>query len=384
MRRRYRVRATSLQRQAPRYTPSPHGHGFIAATSRKAAGKVTVPPARLTRITPSSSGWRNASSAATGNSPSSSRNRMPWVASETSPGRSDQLPPPTSETTEAWWCGARKGGRSNRAPSGSVPPAAEWTRVTVNASSGVSGGSRPGRRSASMVLPDPGGPTMRRWWRPAAATSMARRPRAWPRTSARSGVLVTLRVSVGGGTLGQRASPRRTATSSASVAAPRTASPRTRAASRTSHRGTTRPRGPAASARAIMPGTCRNEPLSPSSPQNATPSVQPGLNSPAATRSPIAIGRSSPAPPLRMPEGARLTVTRRSGHGRPLDRTAARTRSRASRTAASGRPTIVKPGRPLETWTSTETARPTAPLSVAEATAASMLGNGRIDLVPDA
>ena len=32
------------------------------------------------------------------------------------------------------------------------------------------------RRSASMVLPDPGGPTMRRWCRPAAATSRARRP----------------------------------------------------------------------------------------------------------------------------------------------------------------------------------------------------------------
>ena len=46
-------------------------------------------------------------------------------------------------------------------------------------------------------------------------------------------------------------------------------------------------------------------------------------------------------------------------------------RSRASRTAASGSPTIVKPGRPLETWTSTETARPTAPLRVAEATEAS-------------
>ena len=92
MRRRYRARVAALQLQAPSYTPSPQGQGFMAATSRKAAGKVTVPPARLTRMTPSSSGWRNASSAATGNSPSSSRNRMPWVARLTSPGRSDQLP----------------------------------------------------------------------------------------------------------------------------------------------------------------------------------------------------------------------------------------------------------------------------------------------------
>lgn len=83
------------------------------------------------------------------------------------------------------------------------------------------------------------------------------------------------------------------------------------------------------------------------------------------------MGRSSPAPPLRTPEGARFAVILRIGQGRLLDRMAARTRSRASRTAASGRPTIVKPGSPLETWTSTETGRPTAPLSVAEATAAS-------------
>ena len=61
----------------------------------------------------------------------------------------------------------------------------------------------------------------------------------------------------------------------------------------------------------------------------------------------MAMGRSSPAPPLRIPDGARLTVTRRSGQGRPLDKSAARTRSRDSRTAASGRPTTVKPGKPV-------------------------------------
>ena len=88
----------------------------MAATRRKAAGKVTVPPARLTRMTPSSSGWRSASSAATGNSPSSSRNRTPLVARLTSPGRRDQLPPPTRDTMEAWWCGARNGGRSTNSP----------------------------------------------------------------------------------------------------------------------------------------------------------------------------------------------------------------------------------------------------------------------------
>ena len=44
----------------------------------------------------------------------------------------------------------------------------------------------PGRRAASIDLPLPGGPTMRRWWRPAAAISSARLAFSWPLTSARS------------------------------------------------------------------------------------------------------------------------------------------------------------------------------------------------------
>jgi len=44
-----------------------------------------------------------------------------------------------------------------------VTPAAEWIRVTSSASSWCSGGRRPGSREASMVLPEPGGPTNRRW-----------------------------------------------------------------------------------------------------------------------------------------------------------------------------------------------------------------------------
>ena len=34
---------------------------------------------------------------------------MPLVARLASPGRSDQLPPPTRETMEAWWCGRPEG-----------------------------------------------------------------------------------------------------------------------------------------------------------------------------------------------------------------------------------------------------------------------------------
>jgi len=52
----------------------------------------------------------------------------------------------------------------------------------------------------------------------------------------------------------------------------------------------------------------------------------------------MAIGRSRLEPVLRTPDGAKLTVTRRIGHGSPLESREARTRSRASRQAAVGQP----------------------------------------------
>jgi hypothetical protein len=75
-------------------------------------------------------------------------------------------------------------------------------------------------------------------------------------------------------------------------------------------------------------------------------------------------------------------VRRRSGHGSPLERMAARTLSRDSRTAASGSPTMVNPGSPLDTWTSTETARAVEPVRVADAmTACCTAVNGRVDRI---
>src|SRR5258706_6221125 len=92
----------------------------------------------------------------------------------------------------------------------------------------------------------------------------------------------------------------------------------------------------------------------------------------------MAIGKSSPEPPLRTSPGARLTVTRLSGQGNDDDNNAARTRSRDSRHASSGRPTMENAGRPGETWTSTVTGRPRAPRSVADESVAST------DFLPDA
>ena len=96
-----RIRCTWYAPAAPGAPLPPHGHGFIAATSRNRAGYSTAERARLTRTTPSSSGWRSASSATGRNSPSSSRNRTPPFARLISPGRIVWVPPPTIATGEA-------------------------------------------------------------------------------------------------------------------------------------------------------------------------------------------------------------------------------------------------------------------------------------------
>jgi hypothetical protein len=135
----------------------------MAATRRNRAGSVALAAARAMRMTPSSSGWRRLSSTEVGNSPSSSRNSTPPLASETSPGWIMWLPPPTSDTADALWWGLRNGGRRSRPSPGRCSPAAEWTRVASIAWSTDRSGSNPGRRRASIDLPDPGGPTISRW-----------------------------------------------------------------------------------------------------------------------------------------------------------------------------------------------------------------------------
>ena len=76
---------------------------------------------------------------------------------------------------------------------------------------------------------------------------------------------------------------------------------------------------------------------------------------PCAARIPSAIGRSKRPPSLGKSAGARLTVTRRDGYSSCAFWIATRTRSRASFTAVSGRPTIDVPGKPPDRCTSTVT-----------------------------
>ena len=66
---------------------------------------------------------RSASSAARGNSGTSSRKSTPRCASEISPGRG-QVPPPTSAIAVAVWCGARNGRAPQRTAAKSVGSAA--------------------------------------------------------------------------------------------------------------------------------------------------------------------------------------------------------------------------------------------------------------------
>ena len=78
-------------------------------------------------------------------------------------------------------------------------------------------------------------------------------------------------------------------------------------------------------------------PSSDSSPSSRMSAMSRRVMCPAAARTPSAIGRSNDEPALRMSAGARFTVTRCGGNSNPEFRIALRTRSRLSRTLASGK-----------------------------------------------
>ena len=260
-------------------------------------------------------------------------------------------------------------------------PTAECTIVTSSARARSSGGSRPGRRDASIVLPAPGGPMNRVWCPPAAATSSACLAIGWPCTSARSGTAVDASSGGRAGSWsGHGASPRSTSTNSPRLAMRRTRPSAATDASAALAIGTTTSRSPSAPTIGATPFTGRSDPSRPSSPMNANaPIASAGITSLAAS-TPTAIARSSPEPALRSPDGARLTVILCFGQGWPLLVTAALARSRDSRIDTSGRPTRLKPGKPADTWTSTWIRCPSAQKSTADGTdayIAHLLGTSR-------
>ena len=156
----------------------------MAATSMNREGKVMLMSARDMVTLPSSSGWRSTSRTFFLNSGSSSRNSTPLCARLTSPGFGI-VPPPMSPASEIVWWGARKGRTATRGLP-SILPATECIFVVSMASSKLISGRIVTMRWASMVLPEPGGPTMMRLWPPAEATSRARLAWLCPRTSIKS------------------------------------------------------------------------------------------------------------------------------------------------------------------------------------------------------
>ena len=181
----------------------------------------------------------------------------------------------------------------------------------------MSGGRIPANRRASIVLPDPGGPTIRTLCPPAAATSSARLAVVCPRTSPKSGrgSLEADAPAAGLGSEGANSSGRLSRlTTSARCLSPNTRTPSTTAASAALLCGTMTfeiPIRRAHTAIERVPRTGRSEPSSDSSPTNRNGPV--GCTTPMAPRMPSAIGRSKPAPSFRRFAGARLIVTERLG-----------------------------------------------------------------------
>jgi len=244
----------------------------------------------------------------------------------------------------------------------------------------------PGRRRASIVLPDPGGPTRSRLWPPAAAISSARRARPWPRTSARSASIPGPPASgAGAGVAAASSSRPRIESASWSVAAGWTERPGAIAASEWFAAGTIAAARRSRSARSSVgrtPATGRSDPSSASSPTSRTEARWCGEAAPSAARRPTAVARSKDEPYFRRLAGARLTVIRRSHlNGIPQFRRAARIRASLSFTAESARPTMVKRGNPGAESASTRTRWASTPRTAAVSDVASMalssLGGGR-------
>ena len=148
-----------------------------------------------------------------------------------------------------------------------------------------------------------------------------------------------------------------------------TRTPGTRTASAAFNSATMTLPNPASTAAATAgrtPRTGRSRPSKPSSPKNITPSTAALGTLPAAASTPMAMARSNQLPRLGKLAGESPTVIFRCGHSSPLLTIAARIRSRASRSAVSGRPTRIVPTRPFAMSASTSTTWPVTPTKATE------------------
>ena len=137
----------------------------------------------------------------------------------------------------------------------------------------------------------------------------------------------------------------------------------TQAASAPQPAGQIRPQSAsaAASAAGSAPITGMSEPSSESSPSATCAATSSRGSTSIAASTASAIGRSKCEPSLGRSAGERLTVIRLAGSARPMAVIAARTRSLASETALSGRPTRLKAGSPAAMAHCTSTSRASTP-----------------------
>ena len=320
----------------------------MAPTSRNRAGSSDAHGARATRTTPSSSGWRSASSTDGGNSPSSSRNSTPPWARLISPGRSARgAAADERRRADAPWCGARNGGRRDQPVGRQRRPAAECTRVASSAAVVVEGGQQAGQAPGEHRLAGAGRPDEQQVVA-AGRGDLEREP--GDGLAAHVGQVGRgPGTGAGGATAAARAtaaSPLSAATSSASVADGRMTVPLDEPWPRGRRCGTTT----TARLDARRPAAPRRAPTAPSRRARARRGTP---DRPRASPGKTVVGHQHADGDGEVEPRAGLAHARR----REVDRDplvaatrgrdvviAARTRSRASRHAASGRPTMVKPG----------------------------------------
>ena len=256
-----------------------------------------------------------------------------------SPGRSCCDPPPTRPMVDEVWCGARNGAVRTRPPDAEARPpqsGPSWWRAPAHGRALAAGRASAGRASSCRCPANRRGAGDDR--RPPTPRGRAAGT-GWPRTSARSAT-GSATGGWGGSTWSRVRAPARhstTARRSGAVCAAPLAT--TRASTMLSGAGTTSA-CPSESTIGATPGTGRSAPSRPSSARKANRATASIGTWPSEASTPMAMARSSPAPDLRTPLGARFTTIGLSGHDSSLDITAARAPSRATRGGpASGCPT---------------------------------------------
>ena len=287
------------------------------------AGNVTVPSARVSLTSPVSIGWRMPCRTELLNSDSSSRKSTPLCASVISPGRIGD-PPPTSPASDAEWWGLRNGrtprqDRCDRLPRHRVDKSS-FKRLFLREGwqkrgqpRGKHGLTRPRRPHHEHPMP-----SRSRYLQGALGDLM-------PCDIAKIEIAHSAFRNKGReqGQVGCRAHP---AEKSQAVLG----GPSTLTVSPSSAHTSEQPLFLAHNAKASEAATPRTKPSSESSPTNRRFSMQARLICPVAAKSATAMGESRPEPVFLRELGARLTTILSLGIWNPLDRRAARTRSRAS------------------------------------------------------